>query len=69
MTFLEKNSLKQRVLVAEHQTFVGGIAMGGLEVVQVGFVDPDGFLELFDVLGPALTESSLCLPISLFTLL
>jgi hypothetical protein len=68
MTFLEKNSLKQRILVPEHQAFVGGVAVSGLEVVQVGFVYPNGFLELLDVLCAALTERGLSLPVSLFAL-
>lgn len=69
MTFLEKNSLKQRVLIPKHQAFVGGIAMSGLEVVQVGFVHPNSLLKLFDVLSPALTKRSLCLPVALLALL
>lgn len=69
MTFLEKNSLKKRVLVPEHQAFVGGIAMSRLEVVQIGLVHADGFLKLFDVLSTALTKRSLGLPVSLLTLL
>jgi hypothetical protein len=69
MTFFEKNSLKERVLVSEHQAFVSSIAVGGLEVVQIRFVHPNGFLELFDILGPALAKRGLCLSVSLLALL
>lgn len=43
--------------------------MCGLEIVEVGFMHPNGFLELLDVLGTTLTKGSLCLPVSLLTLL
>lgn len=43
--------------------------MGGLEAVKVRLVDSDGLLQLLDVLGAALAESSLGLTVSLLALL
>lgn len=44
LTFLEKYTLQERVLVAKHETLVGGMAMSGLQVLQVLLVDADSFL-------------------------
>lgn len=68
-TFLKEDSLEQGVFVPQHQTLVCGIAVGCLEAVEVLFVGADGLLQLLDVLGPTLSESSLCLPIPLLPLL
>lgn len=43
--------------------------MGGLEAVQVRLMDSDSLLELLDVLGAALAESSLGLSVPLLALL
>jgi hypothetical protein len=67
-TFLQQDPLEQRVLVPEHETLVGGIAVTVLEVLQRLLVVLDGALELFDVLGAALAEGSLGLAIALLAL-
>lgn len=43
--------------------------MGSLEIVQVGLVDTNRLLKLLDVLGAALPEGSLGLPVTLLALL
>jgi hypothetical protein len=68
-TFFEENALKKRVLIPEHETLVGGRPMGGLKALKIPFVDADGLLELLDVFGPAFSEGSLGLPVSLLPLL
>lgn len=45
------------------------MAMSRLEISQVLLMRPDGFLELLDVLGAALSKSSLGLAVSLLPLL
>lgn len=65
----KENTLEEGVLVPQHQTFVGGGAVGRLEVVEVGLMDANGLLELLDVLSAALSESGLGLSVSLFALL
>lgn len=42
--------------------------MCALEVVEVGLVYTNGFLELLDIFRAALAKRSLCLSISLLTL-
>jgi hypothetical protein len=69
ITFLQQDTFQQRVLVPQHQTFVGGMAMSSLKIGQVLLVSPDGLLQLFDVLSPAFSEGSLSLPVSLLSLL
>lgn len=68
-TLFQQNPLKKRVLVAQHQALVGSMAMGSLEVSQVLLMGADGLLELLDVLGSALTKSSLGLTVPLLSLL
>lgn len=69
VTFLEQDALQQRVLVAQHQTLVGGAAVALLQVLQGVLMVLDGALELLDVLGAALTEGSLGLAVALLALL
>jgi hypothetical protein len=64
-TLLKKNALEQRVLVAEHQALISGVAMSGLEVGQVLLMGANSFLELLDVLGSPFPESRLGLPVPL----
>lgn len=45
------------------------MAMSSLEVGEVLLVSSDGFLELLDILGPALSEGRLGLAVSLLPLL
>ena len=66
---LKKDSLEERILVAEHQTLIGSCAVGRLKVVEVGFMDADGLFQLLDVLCASLTESSLGLSVSLLAFL
>lgn len=68
-SFLEKDALEQRVLVAQHQTLVGGVTVGSLQVVEVLLMDADSLLELLDVFGAAFTEGGLRLAVSLLALL
>lgn len=68
-TLLKQDSFKQRVLVPQHQTFVGCRTMTLLKSPQSLFVLLDGGFELFDVLGPAFSEGSLCLSIPLLAFL
>jgi hypothetical protein len=37
--------------------------------MEIGLMNPDGFFQLLDVLGPALPESCLSLAVTLFSLL
>lgn len=69
LTFLEQDTLEQRVLVAQHQALVSSATMGCLEVVEIGLVDPDGLFELLDVLCAPFSERGLRLPVPLLALL
>jgi hypothetical protein len=66
-TLLEQDTLKQRVLIAQHQTFVGSCAMRCLQVVKIGFVNTNGLFKLLDVFGSTFSKSSLCLSVALLT--
>lgn len=66
---LKKNALQERVLVAEHQTFIGSCSMGTLQIVQVGLMHANSLLELLDVLSTTLSESGLRLAIALLAFL
>lgn len=69
LTLLQKDTLQEGVLVAQHQALVGGGAMSSLKAVEVGLMDADGLLELLDVLGAALAEGSLGLAVALLPFL
>lgn len=69
LTFLEKYTFEERVLVSQHQTLVGSRPVSRLEVVEVGLMDTDSLLELLDVLGASLAKSSLCLTVTLLAFL
>ena len=66
VTFLEQDALEQRILVAEHQAFIGGRTVALLEVLKGLFMVLYGSFELFDVLGASFAECRLRLAISLF---
>ena len=66
---LKKNSFQERILVAQHQAFIGSMTMSGLQVGQVLLMSSDGFFKLLDVLSAALTESCLSLAVPLLALL
>ena len=68
-TFLQQDPLEERVLVTEHQAFVGRAAVTLLQVLQRVFMMLDRTLELLDILGTTLAESGLRLAIALFALL
>jgi hypothetical protein len=68
-TLLQQDSLKKRILVTEHETFVSGTTVTLLQGLQRVFMVLDGGLELLDVLGAPLSERSLSLPVSLLALL
>ena len=68
-TLLQQDSLKKRILVAEHETFVSGTTVTLLQGLQRLFMVLDGGLELLDVLGAPLSERSLGLPVPLLALL
>lgn len=66
---LEEDALKQRVLVSQHQTLVRSSTVGSVQISQRLFLNTDGLLKLFDVLGPPLAESCLSLAVALLALL
>ena len=68
-TFLEQDALQKRVLVPEHQTLIGSVAVSCLEGGQVGLMSTDGLFQLLDILSPTLVKGSLSLPIPLLPLL
>jgi len=68
-TLFEQNALKQRVLIPQHEAFVGGSPMALLETGKRVFVLLDGGLELLDVLCSPLSERGLCLSVALLSLL
>lgn len=68
-TLLKQDSFKQRVLVPQHQAFIGGRTMTLLQSPKGLFVLFNGGFELFDVLGPAFAKRSLCLSIALLAFL
>lgn len=68
-TFFKKDSLQQRIFISQHQTLIGSVSVSRLQIVQVGFVNPDCLLELLDVLGATLAECGLGLSVALFALL
>jgi hypothetical protein len=67
-TFFQQDSFEERVLVAQHETLVGSIAVAVLQVLQRLLVVLDGALELLDVFGAALAEGSLGLAVALLAL-
>jgi len=67
-TLLQQDSLKKRILVAEHETLIRGAAVALLQRLQCLFMVLDGGLELLDVFGATLSERSLCLPVPLLAL-
>lgn len=67
--FLKQDTLKKRVLVAQHQALICGATMCGLEVVQIRLVDSDSLFELFDILGSPFSEGGLRLAVSLLAFL
>jgi hypothetical protein len=68
-TFLQQDPFQERILVSQHKTFVGSTPMGSLQIMNFGFLDSNFFLELLDVLCPALSESCLGLTIALLAFL
>lgn len=68
LTLFKKDSLQEGVLIAKHQTLIGSSAVGRLEVVKVGLMDANGFLELLDVFGSSFSEGCLRLSITLLAL-
>lgn len=68
-TLLQQDSLKKRILVAEHETFVSGTTVTLLQGLQRLFMVLDGGFELLDVLGAPLSERRLGLPVPLLALL
>jgi hypothetical protein len=68
-TFLEEDSLKQRILVTKHETFVCCISVALLQCLQRLFVSLDRCFELLDVLCSSLSKSGLSLAVSLLSLL
>lgn len=69
LTFLQENSLEQRILVPEHQALISGGTMTLLEGPQSVFVLLDRCLELLDVLGSTFPERRLGLSVALLALL
>lgn len=67
--FLKENTFQERVLVAQHQTLICSMTVGGLQVVEILLMDTDGLFQLLDVLGSPLTEGRLSLAVALFPLL
>lgn len=68
-TLLQQDSLKKRILVTEHETFISRTTVTLLQSLQCLFMVLDGGLELLDVFGAPLSECSLSLPIPLLALL
>jgi hypothetical protein len=69
LTFFQQDTLKQRVLVAQHQALVGRRTVTLLERAQSIFVLLDRRLQLLDVLGSTFSERSLSLPVPLLSFL
>jgi hypothetical protein len=67
-TFFKQDSFEERVLIAQHETLVGSIAVAVLQILQRLLVVLDGALELLDVFCAALTEGSLGLAVALLAL-
>ena len=67
-TLLQEDTFKQRVLVPEHQAFVGGGSVALLQILQRIFMMLDGLLQLLDILRPPLSEGRLGLSVALFSL-
>jgi len=67
-TLFEQYALKQRVLVSQHEAFVGRSPMTLLETGKRLFILLDGCLELLDVFCSPFSKSSLCLSVALFSL-
>lgn len=68
LTFLEKNSLEQRVLISQHQTLIGGRSVALLQRLQRVLVPLDRGLELLDILGPPFAKGRLSLSVPLLAL-
>jgi hypothetical protein len=68
-TLFEENSLKQRILVPQHQTLISRLTMALLKTLQGIFMVLYGSFQLFDIFGSTFTKSRLRLTIPLLTLL
>jgi hypothetical protein len=66
-TFLQENSFQQRVLVAQHQTFVGSGTVALLEVLEVLLMLLNRRFKLLDVFGPSFTKRCLRLAVPLLS--
>ena len=69
LTFFQHDTLKQRVLVAQHQALVGRRTVTLLERAESIFVLLDRRLQLLDVLGSTFSERGLSLPVPLLSFL
>ena len=69
LTFFQQNSLKQRVLVSQHQALVccGTVAL--LQSMQRVLLSLYGGLQLLDIFCPPLSESRLSLTVPLLSFL
>lgn len=68
-TFFDKNSLQERILIPQHQTFVRGTPVALLQGLEGLFIAFDGRFQLLDVLRPPLSEGCLRLSVALLTFL
>jgi hypothetical protein len=67
-TFLKQDPFQERILVSQHETLVSCTPMGGLQVVKIGLMHPDGLFQLLDVLRSAFSKRSLSLAVTLLPL-
>jgi hypothetical protein len=67
-SLLEKNTLKERILVSKHQTLIGSSAVSRLEVMEVRLMDANGLFELLYIFSSTFSESSLSLSVPLLSL-
>ena len=68
-TFLFQDTLKQRILVSQHQTLICSISVALLQRLKRVLVVLDSLLQLFDVLCSSFAESCLSLSVALLPFL
>lgn len=68
-SFLEKDALQQRILVAQHQAFIGSASVSCLEIGEIRLMDSNRLFQLLDVLCAALPKGGLRLAVPLLPLL
>lgn len=62
----QENTLQEGILISQHQALFCSTAVGGLQVRQIRFMNPNRIFELLDIFSAPLSKCRLCLAVPLF---